>query len=134
MGYTHYFPQKKSFTDEQWGKVMEGTNKILAFCHERGIALKWEYTSSKDPEVSEDRVRFNGFGDEGHETFLVPKVKAESFNFCKTAYKPYDLAVCMTLLLMKDVAPGVLDVSSDGGDEDWKEANEAYKSLFESQG
>ena len=55
----------------------------------------------------------------------------EAFDFCKTARKPYDLAVCLVLLAMKRHAPKSVKVSSDGDwDGEWKEAREVYKSLF----
>lgn len=44
------------------------------------------------------------------------------FNFCKTARKPYDLAVTLVLLAAHEVASGALDIGSDG---DWDE-NESY--------
>jgi hypothetical protein len=86
-------------------------------------------------------IRFNGWKDEGHETFLVtremPEIpdwssdKSASFDFCKTARKPYDLAVCLVLLSMKRHAPESVRVSSDGDwDAEWTEAREVYRRLF----
>jgi len=130
MGYTHYFPQNKSFTDDQWANVQNGVRKILAYCEKQGIVLQYEYNVAKPPSVTDSLIRFNGVEDEGHETFLITKERNSDFLFCKTAYKPYDLAVCLTLLLIQEVAPGVLLVSSDGDDEDWKPARETFKQLF----
>lgn len=58
----------------------------------------------------------------------------ESFDFCKTARKPYDLAVCLVLLSMKRHAPKSVSLSSDGDwDAEWTEARGIYKELFEAE-
>lgn len=95
----------------------------------------------KPPEVTGDLIRFNGWKDEGHETFMVTREKPDngpswdkdtsSFDFCKTARKPYDLAVCLVLLSMHRHAPDSVNVSSDGDwDHEWSEARKVYKDLF----
>ena len=68
--------------------------------------------------------------DLSHETFVITRVSTpntyskeeqSSFNFCKTAGKPYDLMVTACLLLYKFYFPKV-ELSSDGTAEDWKTA------------
>lgn len=55
----------------------------------------------------------------------------ESFDFCKTARKPYDLAVCLVLLSMKRHAPRSVRLGSDGDwDGEWTQARMVYKELF----
>lgn len=57
-----------------------------------------------------------------HEAFAFPRgEKPDShptpggcFRFCKTAYKPYDLAVCVFLVIAKRHLGGSLQVDSDG--------------------
>ena len=129
---------------KQWEKVCLETFQILDHCAGKRITLAWEYDSPevggkpKPPEVSPDMIRFNGWKDEGHETFLVTREmpdwsidKSSSFDFCKTARKPYDLAVCLVLLSMSRHAPKSFKVSSDGDwDGDWTEARDVYSKLF----
>lgn len=67
-------------------------------------------------------------GDCSHETFAIrARIKPEKwqqpekglyFDFCKTAYKPYDLAVISCLIALKHNCPEV-EVSSDGEDGQW---------------
>ena len=51
---------------------------------------------------------FNGIGDLSHETFAL-NVGENEWNFCKTARKPYDLAVCMILLSLYKGEYNMLD-------------------------
>ena len=62
-------------------------------------------------------IRFNGKGEEGHETFMLTP-DSQEFNFCKTAQKPYDIVVVAILCLLAHHTSGVT-VSSDGGISDW---------------
>lgn len=157
MGYTHYWYRKKSFTQKQWEKVCMGVLDVIALCDKtctriKGkILLAWEYDSQmeeqptlfggqkflpKPPQVDNDTIRFNGWRDEGHETFMVTRElspddspRDEVFDFCKTNRKPYDLAVMLCLLVMADTK--AVRISSDGSWEDeWVPAREAYKKLF----
>ena len=157
MGYTHYIYRKKDFTREQWEKIsLETLDIIVKWCDRKKIVLAREYDSPAEaqpslfggpkmlptpPEGTPDHIRFNGWKDEGHETFLVTRLRPdlpswdpeakESFDFCKTAQKPYDLAVCLVLLSMKRHAPRSVRIGSDGDwDCEWVEARRVYKELF----
>lgn len=138
MGYTHYFPQTRSFTKDEWNQVKDGVKSIVRHCLSESIKLQFEYNDKRPPEISEKIIRFNGEGDLGHETFYVSKVMNHNswenktqpaFQFCKTARKPYDLAVCLSLLRIKSVAPDVLNIGSDG-DEEWNQVYPVYKTIF----
>lgn len=71
-------------------------------------------------------------GDCSHETLHFPKMlelekwdKPENdryFQFCKTAFKPYDLAVTAFLIIAKHYMGPALLVSSDGDDDEWADA------------
>lgn len=136
MGYTHYYTQKKSFTTAQWQKIQDATNAILAYCEKLGIPTRYGFDSKKAASVTAKAIHFNGQDDDGHEDFVIPKAlpantrDGEYFAFCKTARKPYDLAVCLVLLFVCDVAKDVMEVSSDGNNDDWQPAYDSYKKLF----
>jgi hypothetical protein len=119
MGYTHYFQQSKSVSDEQWEKITTDANKIISTVKQQHISLISD--DDNGIMVNEKRINLNGVGSDSHETFYLPKHDT-SFQFCKTARKPYDLAVCAILLVAHEHAPGAYDISSDGEDEDWAEA------------
>jgi len=128
LGYTHYYYQNKSFTQKQWEDIAVDTMKALEFCENLGI----QFVS----EVSDTTIQFNGIGNEGHETFGFTKEKPgydnEFFEFCKTARKPYDLAVGLVLLITKNHAPNSIKISSDGGwDDDWMQIRTSYNAIFD---
>lgn len=122
MGYTHYFEQKKAVDDQTWKKITNDAKKIVE-------ALKNELPTMKlgtdDPNgqiFNNDRINLNDVN-YGHETFYLPR-KDYNFNFCKTAQKPYDFAVCCILLLAHYHAPEHYNISSDGTSEDWSVASD----------
>ena len=117
------------------------TFQILDYCKAKKIELAFEFDVQKPPEVSNEMIRFNGVADEGHETFILFKKKPKGqdggdgqgryFYFCKTARKPYDLAVCLVLLSLANHATKSMKITSDGDwDGDWTDARAAYKELF----
>ena len=100
-------------------KVLKDTEDVLQF----------EYDEVKPIELGVKGVRFNGIGNNGHETFmLTPAVK--SFDFCKTACKPYDKYVVATLALAKYHFGDDILVSSDGEAEDWEEGLALLKEVL----
>lgn len=79
----------------------------------------------------EHEIRFNGVGELSHETFLL-MIENPSFEFCKTARKPYDLPVCCMLILASLFADSG-EISSDGIGESYcdQEWRDAWKHLSE---
>lgn len=63
-------------------------------------------------------------GDCSHETFYaeIKMGKKDLFNFCKTAYKPYDLAVTVVLVIFQHWFGNDIRVATDGEIENWKDA------------
>jgi hypothetical protein len=142
MGYTHYYDQTKDFSKKRWENLVDDTRTIIAYCKKKGIHIDFEWNEQKEPEISDEMIRFNGRGDEGYETFVLVKKKPKSwrentneyFYFCKTARKPYDLAVGLVLLRAESNAPKVLKISSDGyWEKSWKYIQEAYKEIFKDE-
>ena len=80
-------------------------------------------------------------GDCSHETFAFlremglqdwdkPKADGKYFAFCKTAFKPYDLAVNACLIIIKHYLGDKVDVSSDGEMKDWQDAMGICENAF----
>lgn len=139
MGYTHYFPNKKRVTREVWAEVTNAFTKAFNSFPKttpsgESLVLQYEYDENSPVVIDKEMIRFNGAGDDGHETFLLPRVvkKVEPrFLFCKTNRKPYDFAVCSALILADRFAPGCYEISSDGEAEDWMPALEYLRSALE---
>ena len=95
MGYTNYWHQHNDFTDEQWKSIKEEYDYIKEVCKDIIV----------DETTKPNEIVFNGIGEQSHETFVLKKDakpfnfkkdyegQDTSFYFCKTAMKPYDIAV-----------------------------------------
>ncbi len=114
MGYTNYWYQRRSFTDEEWSKVLDEYDYIKDILGGSVII--------DESDVKE--IIFNGNPENGqdHETFILhkeAKTKPDyegqdvSFNFCKTAEKPYDIAVWHLLSFCHTHTNAIWKVSRD---------------------
>ena len=135
MGYTHYWRQLRDFTDTEWQELMRLT-KLITASSGRDIILS-------EFNINNEEIRFNGYGEEGHETFLITKKKRAkadyeeqeaydrqgAFEFCKTAHKPSDKYVTAVLCALYNIEVKewplgdgkIMSISSDGNTEDWTE-------------
>ena len=105
MGYTHYFDDRPKIMDaEIFRKASDECKKVV---ESLDIPLA-------DVKFTDDVISFNGVGDDGHEDFELSRIKGNYFDFCKTARKPYDLAVCCCLLILEKYFDGTFIVRSDG--------------------
>jgi len=110
-----------------------------------GICLAYEKDSSKGSDVGamwfagRELLSRTCDGDCSHETFSFPistridsadPGKGHFHNFCKTAFKPYDLAVQVCLVIASRYLRGDIVVNSDGDLDHWRDAVEICKHLF----
>lgn len=130
MGYTHYWELRKDAKGDM-KDALEDIKKVIK--RYKGL-VQYEEDDKRDPIITENVIRFNGIGEDGHETFYFeypPKVEenavafesdpGEIFNFCKTARKPYDIVVCDCLLILKAPLGADITLSSDGFSNSVKE-------------
>jgi hypothetical protein len=134
MGYTHYWYQKPGLDDRKFIAFRGDVEKILRNC---GVDLVDRYESDAKPVISDFEIRFNGAGKGAYEDFQFlrdklgrPDQGGEAFTFCKTAQKPYDIAVCAVLIAAKKHFGDDLKVTSDGDENDWAAAFELADSLL----
>jgi len=136
MGYTHYWRQLRDFTDSEWNELARLTRLITEGWPARNL------TAALDPaefNIDNEEIRFNGIGENGHETFILTKKKRAkddydmsydrqgALGFCKTARKPYDkyvVAVLCALYTMDNNKSIISEITSDGRAEDWNEGLE----------
>jgi hypothetical protein len=107
MGYTRYWKISKSLDAEKFIQLKD------IFCM---VVDKLDIPLD-DVELSDEVIRFNGVGDNAHETFVLEKNRL-GFDFCKTQRKPYDALVCACLYLSQKLFDSDIDVSSDGDNND----------------
>jgi len=131
MGYTHYWNQRPDReykpSPETIQTFVKDAKKVIR--KYRSI-LCYESDSQKTAPICTDNlVRFNGRGSDGHETFMfsIDLLYADS---CKTEHKPYDAAVvAMLRLIIKHFGYWVI-VHSDGDGEQPKTPSNPKGLLF----
>ena len=116
MGYTHYFKFTKFITKEQMEEVAKNVKDVFGTFPMVTKRLKGPY--GKGEPIITDKYRpisFNGDAEknEDYESFVV-KAEDLGFHFCKTARRPYDLAVCLCLIILKDNFGDSFKFCSDG--------------------
>lgn len=113
MGYTHYW-KIKSDSKVSFIEAVKLFKECLACEPLKDIALCGSYGNRETtPTINGACVCFNGVEENSHETFYI-ELGDKNFQFCKTAHKPYDLAVCVCLLCFKEVFGNDMELSSDG--------------------
>jgi hypothetical protein len=140
MGYTHYWYRDAELDGDPFSRASKDCKKICDVLQKEGLRLAYEFDNTEHPATFTNfYVRFNGVGDAGHETFYIHKhfdshypqfdENGKAFAFCKTACKPYDIAVCACLIVFKYWFPD-MDVSSDGSIEEWEPALTKVKEVL----
>lgn len=119
-GYTHYWTVKRDFTAQEWKKIQVAARRIIKKAEKDGIIIRGGSGTGK-PSF-DDAIWFNGDKATGqsHETFYLAPTQEndtgwDGSNFTKTARKEYDPVVVSVLAAAEKIAPGALDISSDGG-------------------
>ena len=136
MGYTHYWYKVAELSQDSFDNFVRDFYQVLPTFRS---LLEQTENDSQSLEVNNQVVVFNGIQEYSHETFFFDRVmdrkenfvqyhneqsgeKTHIFNFCKTAQKPYDIAVTCALIIAKKNFGDNIIVSSDGGQEEWLEA------------
>ncbi len=132
MGYTHYWRLNPKGDDERYGAALA---ELQAIVKASPVRLRGPLGEGR-PEVG-DGIAFNGDTESGqdYETFALEAnlrdvriiVSASDggdergFGCCKTAQRPYDVAVCAVLATMSARCKGDVTISSDGDATEWLE-------------
>ena len=153
MGYTHYWRRPRPDGEHyhihsayMFGNLAFDALKIIKQAEINGIRIR-DAHGENEPEFNEARFGINGdasaFSNDGrdlaHESFIwegTPTVsewrkdEPETFDFCKTAYKPYDAVVTAILIRAKQIYGKYVSVSSDGEWGEWQAGRELYETVF----
>ena len=129
MGYTHYWYIADEISQDSWDKFL-GDFRLILPNFESTLDIQGDQKLEHDKDV----IFLNGIGELAHESFLLERVTDISgftqrddddgliFKFCKTAQKPYDIAVCSALIIAKKHFGESIVISSDGDNEEWEES------------
>lgn len=118
MGYTHYWDHMQ-ISQATFKKIVHDFKIVHENYFPDLLCREFDNPKSK-PIINNAEVFFNGKGEDGHETFSFSHKK--SHNFCKTARKPYDIAVTCFLVISKHHLRNNISVASDGEINDWLNA------------
>lgn len=148
MGYTNYYRTPIKMDAKKFKLLSEELKVAAGFLPGTTIGdLKylivlrgWDGTGK--PEFTNEAIAFNGDNqdDLSHETFRIDRDNTKQanargskeslvFNCCKTARKPYDLMVQISLLRLKHHFPETI-ITSDGRSTDWVKGRKVYKKIF----
>lgn len=149
MGYTHYWrrPKKNNGYGSAYmfGKLALDAKKIIALAELEGIRIR-NGNGEGEPEFNEALFSINGDAshyvegrDLAHESFIwegIPSIQEwrkdepTTFDFCKTAHKPYDAVVTAILIQAKHIYGDCVSVSSDGDWHEWQAGRELNERVF----
>lgn len=128
-GYTHYYTWKQTPDPAAIKACVAEMNRVIEARKSILISPDLPDSTPGSLKLSATNVDFNGTGENAHEPFVFPD--RNSFNFCKTAWKPYDEVVTACLIVARDHFPAsVLEISSDGSWADWSRGAALYSSVF----
>jgi len=119
MGHTNYW---MVHTDKCQGAYNLAKEEMRSFMHLCLVKHKiiLDIHKETDPLTDEkyDDISFNGIGDEGCEEFFLPELIADvfkdSFPFCKTNDREYDVVVVGCLFILKKYLGSAVTIKSDG--------------------
>lgn len=131
MGYTHYWKFKVSPAymctegEVKFESAVESIKECIAELPDKigDEPLKLcGGDGTGEPIFNDTLVCFNGDAscDNDYETCYI-SIEDKGFNCCKTARKPYDVAVCITLICFAHWFGENFEYSSDGDIEDGEE-------------
>jgi hypothetical protein len=133
MGYTHYW---ENYAHDIPPQALAIIRQIVFQAYRDGI-IQYESDMKKEPVVTNKLIRFNGIGENGHETFSFDvedgyrTSEGKPFDCCKTAQRPYDDIVMKVLIVLKHYLKDQVHVSSDGSfGEEWHDARREMESRF----
>ena len=124
MGWTHYWERDVELPAQSFEQAVNDCRRVLAAIE---VRLAGHY-SEGEPVFSRDEIAFNGVKGQDCETFVIRRVDLPRkpgrpvFSYCKTEKLPYDLCVRCALVILKHHLGDNIKVTSDGTDEDWKDA------------
>ena len=137
MGYTHYWYQAPQLDQDTFAKAAGDCRTV---CEKLDIPLA-DADGRGNPVFGEEFIAFNGRGEHAYEGFIVdrlfsveshddPDEHGRYFDFCKTAHRPYDLAIQCCLIVLKHYFGDQFKVKSDGEQADWAPAMEACQAAL----
>jgi hypothetical protein len=132
--YTHYWgnddlsPEDEQVWKDFWPQLVSDAAIII---DRAGVPIQRDSEDTRPPLLSvQEGIYLNGVGRDGHETLVLNP--SGSWDFCKTARKPYDVVVATILLRASILMGKAFHLSSDGawGEDGWPAAEELFGRIW----
>lgn len=128
MGKRHSWKQTRSLTDEEWVQLRKAAKAIINAFEDTFFVPLGDRFGKGFPEFTDTVIGFNGYGDEGCESFLIHKdVQPAAYPgatpgeaSCKTRERPYSRAVIAVLVYCEAVLK-THEVWSDATQTEWND-------------
>ena len=125
MGHTNYWNRQSELPAKEFTAAVKDCRKVLKHI---AVPLAGRNGTGR-PIFHLDEIAFNGATPDEYETFSVPAAvhddEPRSFQFCKTAHRPYDICVQAALIVLRHHLGEAIEISSDGDDASWEGARAA---------
>ena len=138
MGYTHYYEILDAKVDL---KIREIGRDIAAVIRRCEVPIgNTQGTPGSRPLISPRRIAFNGIEPEACDDFSYPPIfdlnprlgLREGYSYCKTHRYPYDIVVCVSLLVINHHLGDNVRLSSNGRRNElaWRKAIALHDYIF----
>jgi hypothetical protein len=125
---THYIIKRpKTISPSKWEDTTEDIKKLT---DELKNTLAGS-SGNNSPEISDEVICFNGIKGKSGADFEFYKHNDHEPFYIKTDKKPYDLAVCCALLVLKHHLKKHFHFETQGDAEYWKDAFSLYRYLYD---
>jgi hypothetical protein len=134
MGYTHSWTPTHTFSCFEFDRLRSAVKQIIATAALEPWSTGIELQRDDADEIWLNGSPLNGQAEDDvcHETFCLGRLHT-SFQFCKTAQKPYDTVVVACLIAAQVIALEAgfsMKLSSDGDEDDWRDGFALYEATF----
>ena len=128
--FAHYIIKRPiSISDGDWSLII--TDFLILQEHLQGILGGSAGEGKPVINRKDDFILFNGKGDQACEDFKFAKAAKDQPFYIKTGKMPYDLAVQVSLLILKKFLKSDFKFETQGTSEDWAEAIAMFKVVFD---
>jgi hypothetical protein len=132
MGLTHYWERETELRPDPFRNAVTDMQRITA-----SLPIKLAGRDGAGvPVFDADAVAFNGAAGSGCEPFEIHQTQFDRrgrkrfFQYVKTERTPYDLAVKVSLICLKNHLADEVKITSDAPDSEWSEARRLCSELL----
>lgn len=130
MGWTHHWNRAVELNSERFATAVRDCKRLI---EQTDVDIAG-FEGIGESIFESEHIVFNGASPNTCEPFEIARVEFDrrgrdrTFGNCKTEHLPYDICVQSCLVILTHYLKGDIEVSSDGGRNDWNDAIELVHS------